>query len=499
MNSLSKPLNSLDIIDHLDAQSASLVAVSSGDKSLSYAELKTQVIALSKWFKTEKINSVCIDLENTLDWVIIDLAAQHADIICTPVPQFFASEQREHLYSQVKPDLIFSHEANDLANNDLANSELDLPMLGCYISRLTQQALATSPFGTSKITFTSGTTGAPKGVCLSRDNQMLVASALASVIGIKSPKHLVLLPLATLLENVAGIYAPLISGGHIIIPSDVEKGFVGSKLSNVQALLACITQHKANSIILVPELLQVLVMSCKGGWQAPASLRFIAVGGAKVSPELIQQARSYGLPVYQGYGLSECASVVSLCASIDTPLNSVGKLLPHLKGKVENARLHVSGNAFLGYIADPQSWYPEWIDTGDIASLEHGHLYINGRAKNIIINSFGRNISPEWVESRIAATGLFSQIMVLGDNQRHLLAILCPASRGVTKSHIETALSKVNQSLPDYAQVLSHIVISNPLNESQGLVTANGRLKREQVQTYFADQIDQAYQLQTAI
>ena len=77
-------------------------------------------------------------------------------------------------------------------------------------------------------------------------------------------------------------------------------------------LLGTLSREQPNSLILVPELLQVLVVAAERGWQPPASLQFVAVGGAKVSRELLERADAAGIPVYEGYGLSECASVVCL-------------------------------------------------------------------------------------------------------------------------------------------------------------------------------------------
>lgn len=483
----------MNILQIMQSQPSSAIAITANQSDFTYHDIITLSLELVDWLQAHHVDSVCIDVDNSLDWVLIDLACQYADILCTPVPQFFSQTQTAHLYERVKPNVVFSNKTQ------LLGSRQTLSSVSCQVYLMPQTALATVPRKTNKVTFTSGSTGAPKGVCLSVNNQMVVAESLALSIGLKHIKHLVLLPLSTLLENIAGIYAPLINVGHIIIPSDVEKGFTGSKLVDVIALLSCIAQHKPNSMILVPELLQVLVMSCKQGWQAPSSLSFIAVGGAKVSAQLMHEARELGLPVFQGYGLSECASVVSLCINLNAPLDSVGPLLPHVSAKVEDGVLHVTGNTFLGYIDERTSWYPKWVDTGDKASIRNNTIYISGRAKNTIINSFGRNISPEWIESTLAATGLFRQIMIVGDSKPHLLAILHPAAKNMANSFIESAIAKINQTLPDYAQVLSHIILTEPMTEAQGLVTENGRLKREKIQAHFSQDINQSYQSLLAV
>jgi len=198
-------------------------------------------------------------------------------------------------------------------------------------------------------------------VCLSKDNQFKVALSLVKSIGLTKPRHLCLIPFPTLLENIAGIYSPLIAGGTVIVLSDNERGFQGSRLISPEQLLSCITHHQPDSLILVPELLQVLIMGVEQGWTPPQSLKFIAVGGSKVSDMLIAKARECQLPVYQGYGLSECGSVVSLCTPNHDTRNSAGCLLPHLKVSVENEELVITGNTFLGYLEDKRSWYPSAV------------------------------------------------------------------------------------------------------------------------------------------
>lgn len=465
----------------------SAIAIESKAGSLTYEDLFLKVNLLAFWIVQQNIKSLALQAENSTEWIILDLACQKAGVIFTPIPLFFTQEQFDNVVNNTKPELIFSDHPLSYGKY---NNEHGL-FLQCFT--LIHAEKIDVPKGTSKITFTSGSTGTPKGVCLSIENQLNVATSLISHIGLDNPRHLCLLPLPTLLENIAGIYAPMLAGGTVIIANDFERGFSGSRLVAPQALINCIQKAQPHSLILVPELLHVLIQAIENGWPVPSSLKFIAVGGSKVSSLLIVKARKLKLPVYQGYGLSECGSVVSLCSPNDDVNDSAGILLPHLTASIENDELVVEGNAFLGYLGDKDSWYQTRIYTGDIAEIKQENIYITGRRKNIIINSFGRNISPEWVESEILSCGIFQQAVLIGDNKPFCIMILVPISPEITVQKIENAITLINTSLPDYAQIKGQITFDKPMLLEDGLYTANGRPKREEISKKFKSKINHYY------
>jgi long-subunit acyl-CoA synthetase (AMP-forming) len=379
---------------------------------------------------------------------------------------------------------------------------------------------------TQKITFTSGSTGQPKGVCLSADTQWQVAQSLIAAVSpwlqprehahetSPLPRHLCLLPLPTLLENIAGVYAPLFAGGEVWVASAPLRGFEGSRLTDPARLLRLISAVAPKSLILVPELLQFLVHACRQGWQAPSSLQFIAVGGARVAPDLLLMAQQCGLPVFQGYGLSECGSVVALsnydalaanhasnAADGQRLLDSVGKVLPHTQVEIRDGEIYVK-SAFLGYLGDPVATQGAatdgWVATGDLGFVDaDGYLFVQGRRKNLLISSFGRNIHPEWVEGELLKSGLIHQAMVVGDGQPYCAALIVvnPAvlSQLVQASGVDAAdetaqelliqgwIDKVNQQLPDYAQVRRWHRVQLPFSTHDQTLTDNHRPRRAQI------------------
>ena len=429
---------------------------------------------------------VVLSADTCLSWVLADLACLSAGILLTPLPTYLSDLQRQHALDALQPDLWLSDRKLDEADCRLLEAFEGLLLYQRKVSRKTDVAAETQ-----KVTFTSGSTGNPKGVCLSARGQLDVAMALKArveTICDTTPRHLCLLPLPTLLENIAGIYAPLLAGGEVIIASDQLRGFDGSRLVNPAAMLQLINQAQPKSMILVPELLKLLIAAAAQGWQVPPSLQFIAVGGAYVSPQLLQQAAALKLPVYQGYGLSECASVVALS---DTPPQRAGETVgcPLCCRDVEiiDGELVVN-TPFLGYLGDSSS-KTDRVYTGDLAEWTSlGELRILGRRKNLLINSFGRNISPEWVETALTDGGVIRQAIVFGDAQPFCTALLF-APVEITNPQLAEVVQQINKTLPDYARIIRYQRLAQPFSVEQGTLTDNGRLKRSDIARMYEHQI----------
>ncbi|EAW31783.1 Long-chain acyl-CoA synthetase (AMP-forming) [marine gamma proteobacterium HTCC2143] len=473
---------------------AELPAVTTDSESLSYAELSSKVDITAEWLSTQQPKMVALHAENSIDWVVIDLACQIAGICCIPLPDYFSHQQSLHCIADAGVDLLIS-DSRDLADQLTEIDAIDGLQLSLQAWELAVPDKNSNPIlvpeHTQKITYTSGSTGNPKGVCLSTNQQWQVAQSLASAIAIDNPKHLCLLPLGTLLENAAGIYAPLLSGGNIVLVDGKSRGLDGSSGLDLLQLVTCISQWQPNTLIILPQLLTALIAACEMGCEAPESLRFVAVGGGKVAPELIQQADDYGIPVYEGYGLSECCSVVSLNTPKHNKPGTVGKPLPHCRVSTIDGEIHVEGASHLGYLGDPDSWNTALIATGDLGHLDkEGYLIVNGRRKNLLISSFGRNISPEWVESALMARPLFTQCIVVGDSRPHLTALVSTPDH-VSNENVDSWIQRVNSNLPDYARVKSWEIIDK--EQWQGLFTANGRPRRDDINRHFAKKIDELY------
>jgi long-subunit acyl-CoA synthetase (AMP-forming) len=467
-----------------------------GGISLSAAELLAEIQEVSLALRAADAGTVALYADNSPYWAVVDLACQFAGICLVPVPTFFSSEQIRHLLHSAGVDVLVYQEslAGGLVGIPRENVQPLPEITGYCAAGLAVDSAALAPAHTSKITFTSGSTGEPKGVCLSFQQCLTVAQSLAQAIGVDKPLHLCVLPLSTLLENIGGLYTPLLTGGSSVVLPAAELGMQGSSGIDAAVFLDALTRYQPNTLILVPQLLAVLDAALEQGWRAPASLRFVAVGGARVAAALVQRVRAAGLPVYEGYGLSECASVVSLNAPGCDRAGTSGRVLPHVEVVARDGELIVSGNSFLGYLNQPETWDSPTVSTGDTGSVDgDGFVTVKGRSKNTLISSFGRNISPEWVESELLAGGLFRQVVVVGDGRPCCAALLLPVDAAATDAQIQAEIDAVNKRLPDYARLGHWVRLPTPLSSADGLLTDNGRPRRERIFDRYAPAIDQLY------
>ncbi|MGQ7956700.1 AMP-binding protein [Pseudomonas sp. SP16.1] len=442
-------------------------ALAEGERTLTYAELLGAVAARSERLQRLDARRVALALDNGIDWVLWDLATLHAGLVCVPLPAFFSAEQQRHVLGSAGIDCLIGAPAPGFAS------------VADGIQRRAVAQPATLHPGTCKITYTSGTTGQPKGVCLDLASQLAVAASLVEAGASREvQRHLCVLPLATLLENIAGVYAPLMAGARVELMAMARIGLSGASGLDLPRLLQALQAAQPHSLILLPQLLLALVGAAERGMPLPASLRFVAVGGGRVSAQLLQRAEALGLPVFEGYGLSECASVVCLNTPEQRRIGSTGKPLGHLQVRLaEDGEVLVKGARMLGYLGEPAP-AGDWLGTGDLGHCEDGFLVLHGRKKHQFITAYGRNVNPEWVEAELVQQLPIAQAWLHGEALPGNVAVLVPRFADTAEAQLQAAVDAVNRGLPDYARVHHWLRADEPFSAANGLATTNGRLRR---------------------
>jgi len=477
-------------------------ALVSGQKVITNQQLLARIEELACELKASKLTCLALYMDNSIEWIIADLAAMQLGITLIPIPLFFSEQQRQHLISDAGIQAVITQ--SQLSDKFNFSRQQALPHMQLLVLKNSPQPNVQQLQNVAKITYTSGSTGKPKGVCLSADNLDQVTQALAggiSDLGISH--HLCVMPLATLLENIAGVYVPLLMGSSIQVEALSTVGFTDSSYFDEQQFMKCVEHSQPHSVILLPQLLTSLIALKQKNPGNFNSLKFAAVGGGKSAQATLERAHEFALPVYEGYGLSECASVVSLNNPSHNRPGSVGKVLPHAGVRIsEEGEIIVSGQAMLGYFGHRElgeqsegihNGSNQEIHTGDLGHLDgDGFLYISGRKKNLIVSSFGRNISPEWVESQLQLAPQIAQLAIFGDAKPWLSAVITPAVNR-SDADIERVIQQCNQELPDYAQIRSWCRASQAFSAANQQLTENGRLRRDVIYSHYENRLNALY------
>jgi acyl-CoA synthetase (AMP-forming)/AMP-acid ligase II/pyrroloquinoline quinone (PQQ) biosynthesis protein C len=445
---------------HAASHPERLVLDPCGEPAVSWGQLPALVEGRAAQLTSEfdTVRPVAVQLDYSPGAAALELALLETGIPVLSLPAFFTAEQRQHALTSCGAQAVFE----------------SCPLEAIRCSRTAPVLL---PGGTARITFTSGSTGTPKGVCLSAPHMLTVAGSVVAAIGAEhAGRHLAVLPPGILLEFVAGFLPTLLAGGTYVCPPQERIGLADPFKPDFARLLQAIKEWRITSLILVPEYLSGLVAAMEASAARLPLLTLVAVGGARTPPALLERARLLGLPVRQGYGLTECASVVALDDGTGDA-GSVGTALGHVRVSIApDGEILLDGPLHLGTIGVPRP--PGPLATGDLGRIDAaGKLWMEGRKSSLFVTSFGRNISPEWIEEALLAQPEIMQAMAYGEGMAKPGALLTPSS---AEADLAAAVARANAMLPAYAQVIEWREVAHfmPMN---GLLTGNGRLRRDRI------------------
>ena len=409
--------------------------------------------------------------------------------------------------------------------------------------------------------YTSGTGGNPKGVMLSHGNLLANVAGARTVlekIGLDQEIFLSFLPLSHAYEHTAGQFLPIAVGGEIYYAEGSES-LTGNLLEVRPTIMAC-----------VPRLYEVMrqrilsALSRRGGLKSklfakavelgtrrieqPGSLgvldrvldraldklvrsqvkaRFggrikaLVSGGAPLNYDVGAFFTALGLPVFQGYGLTECSPVISVNLPDRVRLRTVGPALPGTEVKIaDDGEILVRGSSVMqGYWRDEaataEALRNGWLHTGDVGLVDDaGYIQITDRKRDLIVFSGGDNCAPQRVEGILALEPELAQVMVYGDNRPHLVALLVPdaefarsyarrhglapdlASLALDKgfqSAVGEAVDRANQKLSVVERVRRFRLMPEPFSIESGLMTPTLKLKRQRIYSLHRDLIEGMY------
>lgn len=458
---------------------------------ISYRELDERVrrfafALVEHGFKTGDKLGILVD--NSVEWVTADLACAHVGIIVIPLHTSYNEHYVEQVitHSGLKHVVVSGQHADKLAKA-LQSLHLErIYLIGSSVSfknvqhvhdfhQLIEDGNAVSHEdqvagnAIHTIVYTSGTTGTPKGVMLSHANLLSNIDAMTKAIPIfPTDRFFSFLPLSHILERTAGLYVPLLTGAaiyyarspktlaedmrlakptivlsvprvferaHEKILAKFSKNTLTQQIANKAMRVARACRHGSATFLdnalrpVFDKLVFTKVREAFGG-----RLRLAVSGGAALPMHIGEFFDGMGIPILEGYGLTETAPVVTVNTMEHRKFGTVGKALDGVSVRIsQNGEILVKGpNVMRGYYAaedltkeviDVEGWF----HTGDIGSFdEAGFLTIIGRLKEMIVLSTGRNIFPVPIEQELEESPYIKQAMVYGDAQRHISAFIVP-------------------------------------------------------------------------
>lgn len=429
-------------------------ALHAPDTTLTYRELARRTAATAERAQVMG-RTIGILAPNSVDWIVADLGLAAAGKTMVPLPPFFSPGQLQHIVRDARvshvlctPETRPLADALDLTFTDLSTFAADEPSREDFAGALPGDASHAK-----RIIYTSGTTGAPKGVRLGARQMTASTQGLMQASEACAEDHyLSVLPFSLLLEQIAAICLPLMAGATVTLaPSAAGAALKG----DFAPLLEAFATTRPTTSVLVPGLLGAWVKGLQEtGQSAPDSLRFIAVGGAHVPEALAEAAWTLGIPVHEGYGLSECCSVVSVNRPGARVPGTAGKVLDNLTVALDDGEIVVHGNTVMdGYLGHEDLTGETWR-TGDLGEFtSDGTLKILGRKDRLIVTPEGRNIHPEWIETMALGVPGVGQARLVLDGDDLTLDITPTAEMAETAQvALLTALNKTLADAPGYAR-----------------------------------------------
>jgi long-chain acyl-CoA synthetase len=514
------------------------------------AELAQRAARWQAAFRREGLrpgDRIAIGLRNGVAWVALDLAALAARLVVVPLYVDDNADNQAYCVADSDARLVVV-ETTRMAGA-LTRAGVDAARILClrpdedanqrpvedFLPR-DAAAFAAEPVeaGTlATICYTSGTSGRPKGVMLSHGNILAnVAGCRAIGMGREDDVFLSFLPLSHMFERTGGYYLPLALGAQVAyargiaqLPDDflsqaptavfavprvfekfverIHAAVAGSwwkralldrcVASGSRVELGGASRLDRATLPVLRALVARPILARFGG-----RLRLAVVGGAAMDPAISRLFIGLGLPVLQGYGMTEASPVIAVNRLDENDPDTVGRPLENVEVRLSaQGEIQARGpSVMLGYWRNPEATArtlaPDgWLSTGDLGEWRDGRLAIRGRLKDVLVLSNGEKLPPQEVELAILGDGAFEQLMLVGEG-RPFLTLVAVAKEADEKQLVKRANERL-KAFPRYARVRRVVVAPEPWTVENGLLTPTLKIRREQVLKRFADEIEAVY------
>lgn len=519
--------------------------------SVTGRELLEEVQAVREFIRASGVQSgdrCALLAPNSIRWVVFDLALMAEGVIVVPLYSRQSPEELVAMMKDCQPRLLFVSDA--APGETVAKAWHEAPRRVAFDEVQKEGTPRTSfseapirRLGTDIVTiiYTSGTSGEPKGVCLNTANLNFMLGRTTERLeqlmsqpqGARPDRVFHYLPF-----NFAASWLLLLScltrETTLTLSTDLNQLADEIRLSspdyflNVPTLLERVRRGVEEALAKRSVPIRSLFDKARVAWQQQNAgrvsalgklwlflgnkvifnrirdrfgrdLRALICGSAPLAPDTQQFFQMLGIPVLQAYGLTETTGICTMDdPRVPAESGYVGTAIPGIEIQVgENEEILVRGShIFPGYWNRPEETarvlQDGWFHTGDQGEANaRGNWRISGRIKNLIILNSGHNIAPEPLEDKIARLlPAVQQVVVVGNGRGYLCALVAGTVEAAT---VQTALDAVNSGQPHYRHIRSFKIIEGALTPESGMLTANGKLRREAINARYAAEINAMY------
>lgn len=476
---------------------------------------------------------------NSVRWIALDLAATAEGLIVVPLYFRQASSELVAMMKDSSPALVCCGDETlrEMIQQTWPAAPPHFLFADIFagVERITLDRPQVRNEDPVTIIYTSGTSGEAKGVVLTAANVAFMlgctSARLDLLMGGRTSQDRVFhyLPFSFCASWIA-LLTFLLRGSLVTLNTDLTKiphdmpAAAPHYFLNVPQLLERMRRGVDDQLAAKGGMAQTIYSHAKAAWSAKGAkarsawlwlaqrlvfpqirkkmlgdnLKALICGSAPLTPETQTYFAMLGIPVLQVYGLTETTGICTMDDPRDPVTGRVGSAIPGIEMKLgDNDEIVVRGpNVFPGYWNRPQKTAEVlregWFHTGDQGEVHEGKWRIVGRLKNLIVLGSGHKIAPESMEDEILSRlPSAQQVVIIGNGRGYLSAIITGAA---SREAVQAVLDQVNAQHPHYKQVRAFCIRKEPFSIENGMLTANGKLKRDLISKRMSSEIEDMYQ-----